>query len=291
LTGVTGENSTSLAAAVTSLGGRVTRTFDLSVSHVVCRVDENRYTPRTLKYCCGLLSGAHLVSPAWLAACQAAKAWRAPSPIEQVQGCAVPSSSRGRSLHKGPRRRQQVRLNEARERGEHSRDGGLHARAETEPGRRLLTPPQVGGRRFFLLGAFDGCPSRSDLQQLLSLAGAELVQHAPATPKEARGTLCVWDPKSPACAVLESVVSLGVPCVKPNYVLDCVSHFEERPAPLSSTEAPPPLPRTNRTSLVPPLVLSGHAASLTPCPGLPFTSRALLTEAGAAATGARLPKA
>ena len=27
---------------------------------------------------------------------------------------------------------------------------------------------------------------------------------------------------------------------------------------------PPPLPRTNRTSLVPPLVLSGHAASLTP---------------------------
>ena len=25
---------------------------------------------------------------------------------------------------------------------------------------------------------------------------------------------------------------------------------------------PPPLPRTNRTSLVPPLVLSGHAASL-----------------------------
>ena len=29
---------------------------------------------------------------------------------------------------------------------------------------------------------------------------------------------------------------------------------------------PPPLPRTNRTSLVPPLVLSGHAASLTPYP-------------------------
>ena len=28
--------------------------------------------------------------------------------------------------------------------------------------------------------------------------------------------------------------------------------------------SPPPLPRTNRTSLVPPLVLSGHAASLTP---------------------------
>ena len=27
---------------------------------------------------------------------------------------------------------------------------------------------------------------------------------------------------------------------------------------------PPPLPPTNRTSLVPPLVLSGHAASLTP---------------------------
>ena len=30
---------------------------------------------------------------------------------------------------------------------------------------------------------------------------------------------------------------------------------------------PPPLPRTNRTSLVPPLVLSGHAASLTPYSG------------------------
>ena len=29
-------------------------------------------------------------------------------------------------------------------------------------------------------------------------------------------------------------------------------------------EVPPPLPRTDRTSLVPPLVLSGHAATLTP---------------------------
>ena len=31
---------------------------------------------------------------------------------------------------------------------------------------------------------------------------------------------------------------------------------------------PPPLPRTNRTSLVPPLVLSGHVTSLHPAPGL-----------------------
>ena len=30
---------------------------------------------------------------------------------------------------------------------------------------------------------------------------------------------------------------------------------------------PPPLPRTNRTSLIPPPVLSGHAASLTPYSG------------------------
>jgi len=36
------------------------------------------------------------------------------------------------------------------------------------------------------------------------------------------------------------------------------------PFPRPRVQAPPPLPRTNRTSLVPPLVLSGHAASLTP---------------------------
>ena len=36
-----------------------------------------------------------------------------------------------------------------------------------------------------------------------------------------------------------------------------------RGAPGRRAGAPPPLPRTNRTSLVPPLVLSGHAASLT----------------------------
>ena len=45
---------------------------------------------------------------------------------------------------------------------------------------------------------------------------------------------------------------------------------------------PPPLLRTNRTSLVPPLVLSGHAASLTVCAGvwnrnfLGLPSRAIL---------------
>ena len=36
---------------------------------------------------------------------------------------------------------------------------------------------------------------------------------------------------------------------------------------------PPPLPRTNRTCLAPPLVLSGHVASLT----LPLSTRALAT--------------
>jgi len=35
-----------------------------------------------------------------------------------------------------------------------------------------------------------------------------------------------------------------------------------RPPPAPRSAPPPPLPRTNRTSLVPPLVLSGHAASL-----------------------------
>ena len=37
------------------------------------------------------------------------------------------------------------------------------------------------------------------------------------------------------------------------------------PCTTACCEVPPPLPRTNRTSLVPLLVLSGHAASLTPC--------------------------
>jgi hypothetical protein len=37
-----------------------------------------------------------------------------------------------------------------------------------------------------------------------------------------------------------------------------------RPTALPRCEPPPLLPRTNRTSLVPPLVLSGHTASLTP---------------------------
>ena len=42
----------------------------------------------------------------------------------------------------------------------------------------------------------------------------------------------------------------------------CKSRTRTRAARTASL--PPPLPRTNRTSLVPPLVLSGHAASLTP---------------------------
>ena len=45
--------------------------------------------------------------------------------------------------------------------------------------------------------------------------------------------------------------------------------------------ASPPFPRTNRTSLVPPLVLSGHAASLTPPPPpLGVAAQALLSLRG-----------
>jgi hypothetical protein len=41
---------------------------------------------------------------------------------------------------------------------------------------------------------------------------------------------------------------------------------ERRASSRARSRAPAPFPRTNRTSLVPPLVLSGHAASLTPYP-------------------------
>ena len=31
---------------------------------------------------------------------------------------------------------------------------------------RLLAPKQLGGRKFLLLGAFEGCPSKADLLQV-----------------------------------------------------------------------------------------------------------------------------
>lgn len=54
MTGIaSGTTATSLNGAVMTLGGRVARTFDLSVSHVVCRVDENRRaTSRAPCPCC-----------------------------------------------------------------------------------------------------------------------------------------------------------------------------------------------------------------------------------------------
>ena len=54
-------------------------------------------------------------------------------------------------------------------------------------------------------------------------------------------------------------------------------------SPARSSPAPPPLPRTNRTSLVPPLVLGGRAASLTPyipTRGMPALTPSTLGGAG-----------
>ena len=62
----------------------------------------------------------------------------------------------------------------------------------------------------------------------------------------------------------EVLLGLGQVAAAPTHPLppsaraspSCTTPPDQRP--------PPPLPRTNLTSLVPPLVLSGHAASLTP---------------------------
>lgn len=59
--------------------------FTEEVTHVVTLADSMGYTPRTLKYCCAVLTGAWIVSFDWILASLAAKAWVAES-LYEIKG-------------------------------------------------------------------------------------------------------------------------------------------------------------------------------------------------------------
>jgi len=69
------EEAAAMARVAAAAGGRTVRGWAPGVTHVVCGVTgAEPVAKRTFKFMMGVLSGAWLVSPAWLAACEAAGA-------------------------------------------------------------------------------------------------------------------------------------------------------------------------------------------------------------------------
>eukprot|EP00961_Rhodomonas_salina_P266189 3598290-Rhodomonas_salina.1 len=93
ITGMKGEELQQVHTWTRLLGGEVRDKFEEHVvTHVVCDVDAEGLAIRTLKYCCGLLGGARMVTPAWVKRCMKERGWREPR--------------KGDELVKGARRRQ-----------------------------------------------------------------------------------------------------------------------------------------------------------------------------------------
>ena len=193
-----------LQALIAQLGGRTVDEFDdaqgLRVTHVVTGLtagDDTHRAQRTLKYCCGVLSGAWIVSFEWVLESLAAREWVEESDFElrgDTYGAGAPKKARI-ALRKGTQR-------------------------------------LFSGLRICFAGEFTQ-PSRKDLQRVARIGGADNLAALPSPTTtmpeylaEVKHTHVVIDPeRTDAAAAHEIHLVCGLVPLSYHWLLDSVSHY------------------------------------------------------------------
>ena len=196
-TGIKGPELVELQMAVATLGGECVPNYREGVTHVVCAIDTQQYTKRTLKYSLGLVAGAHLVTPRWVRASKEASAWRAPDePLHSIHGCVIDNEK-----HEGP---------------------GQRARC---PG------PVFGsmGKSFYVTEELGGQPSptRAELILLLRAGGANVLLQPPADTATAKECVVVYDQRQSLCETkgrgeVLALARHGASTVCPGFLMESV---------------------------------------------------------------------
>lgn len=141
------------------------------------------------------MSGATLVTPAWLRDCRVGGQPREPwLDTHEVRGCA------------------------------------LHNMTHAGPEQRRLYPEQVfAGTPFYLLGDFSAPnPTRPEMMLLLRAAGATIVPQQPTNARQARSLLVVCESWRANDAELLELRKLQASVVPPAYVMDSISLHQAR---------------------------------------------------------------
>ncbi len=136
-----------LQGVISQIGGRVVNEFDdgTRITHIVTGiVDQEQRTQRTIKYCCGVLTGAWVVTFEWVLASLSAREW-----VEELD--------------------YEVR-------------GDTHALGAPKKARLALrksgSTRLFAGLRFCFGGEF-ALPSRADLEGIARTGGAEILSSLP----------------------------------------------------------------------------------------------------------------
>ena len=166
-----------------------------------------------MKYMCALLTGQWVVSPAWTRACLASRS-AVPEATHEARG-----DDRGGSRTAAAAHRQRLR-------------GGAGAGV-------------FAGLKVHLTGDFVS-PSRSDLEQLVTLGGGRMLRHAPSPPSPGKAldpglrVICEGPPaggapsaaaarSGRASAVEAAKTATGAPALAHYWLLDSVTHAELQP--------------------------------------------------------------
>ena len=186
-TGFKGADSIALHTKILNLGGTYAPHFHVGVTHVVCACDAQRRTQRTFKYSMGLVSGAVLVTPAWIHACRSKGSWREPWQDEHlVTGSVVHGEE-----HPGPSQR------------------------------ASCSEPIFSGKCFYLAGTFvSPNPSREEVTLLLKAGGATVVQQQPNL--RTIITLCGNDLEE---STYQHLRTMQATMVTPAFVMDSISLY------------------------------------------------------------------
>ena len=175
-----------------------------NVTHVVTGLTANdsaHHAQRTLKYCCGVLCGAWIVSFEWVLESLAAREWVEESDFEM----------RGDTHGSGAPKRARLALRKGAQRLFH-------------------------GLRICFAGDF-AQPSRKDLQRVARIGGAEILTTLPSLTTtmpeylaEVKHTYVVIDAeRTDAAAAQEMHLVCGLVPLSYHWLLDSVSHYAAQP--------------------------------------------------------------
>jgi hypothetical protein len=202
-TGMKSQMLVTLQTLVEQVGGKVVQDFTSNVTHVVTIADACGRTPRTLKYCSAVLSGAWIVSFEWVLASLAAKKWVDELTYE-IKG------------------------------DQHGEGAPQNARAALLQGE----PRLFAGKSICLVGTFNHpSPSGTELESVLRIGGATILQSLPPLPTSMQqymsagdSVLVLCDPSSfsEAQAVEVQMACSLVPISYP-WILDSISKYKLLP--------------------------------------------------------------
>lgn len=176
LSGLTSQKKAEMSKMLGSLGVQLSDNYSKQVSHVVVNVDANGVCKRTIKYLKGVANGCWIVTQEWIVDSSRNKV-SAPEHEFEAKGDMYSSW--------GPRK----------------------SRQNTS----LQNPKLFDGCHFFLNGNFDakGMVSKSDMSQLITMAGGQVMNREPITNQEL--TICPYHwPRGKRLPLSYFIVSEGL---------------------------------------------------------------------------------